>query len=178
MNSSETEQHMMQTDPEREIDDNTTDAGKLVSITESIRYRRRAQGAEKQAQDLADQLAQAHETISQMSRDLEGLQHDQELTRKLSAAGATDLETALLVAKARMQDGSKTDVDACVEQLKQEKRHLFEPSPQTVTPRRTAGAKDRVSPNQTALQRAAAKAAQSGHRTDLQHYLKLRRSLL
>jgi len=178
MNSSETEQHTMQRDQMQDFDDNTTDVGKLVPIGESIRYRRRAQGAEKQAQDLADQLAQANETISQMSQDLEGLQRDHELTRKLSAASVTDLETALLVARARLKDDPKTDIDTCVEQLKHEKRHLFEPSPETVPRRRTAGAKDRVSPNQTALQRAAAKAAQSGHRTDLQHYLKLRRSLL
>ena len=178
MNSRETEEHMARTDQERDFDESTTDAGKLVPITESIRYRRRAQSAEKQAQELTDQLTQANETISQMSQDLEGVQRDQELTRKLSAAGATDLEAALLVAKARMKGRAEADIDACVEQLRNEKRYLFGQPTETVTPRRTAGAKDRVTQNQTALQRAAAKAARSGHRTDLQHYLKLRRNLL
>jgi hypothetical protein len=178
MNSSETEQHAAQTDQERDFEEMATGAGKLVPIAESIRYRRRAQSAEKQAQDLTEQLTRANETISQMSQDLEGLHRDQELTRKLSAAGATDLEAALLVAKTRMKDLSDADIDACIEQVKNEKRHLFGPTSETVTQRRTAGAKDRITHNQTALQRAAAQAAQSGNRADLQHYLKLRRSLL
>jgi uncharacterized protein YhaN len=178
MNSSETEQHMAQMDQERDFDESTTDTGKLVPITESIRYRRRAQSAEKQAQELTDQLTQANETISKMAQDLDGLQRDQELTRKLSAAGATDLEAAALLAKARMKGQAEADIDACVEQLRNEKRYLFGQPAETVTPRRTAGAKDRVTHNQTALQRAATKAARSGNRTDLQHYLKLRRNLL
>ena len=169
---------MAQTDQERDVNEDTTDAGRFVPITESIRYRRRAQSAEKQAQELTDQLARANEEISQMSQDLQRLQRDQELTRKLSAAGATDLESAALLAKARMKGQAEVDIDTCVEQLRHEKRHLFGQPAETVTPRRTAGAKDRVMHNQTALQHAATKAARSGNRTDLQHYLKLRRSLL
>jgi TolA-binding protein len=176
MNAHETSEHAISTD--RDADESITDTGKLVPINESIRYRRRAQSAEKQAQELTDQLTQANETISQMSHDLEGLQHDQELTRKLSAAGATDLEAATLLAKARMEGQAEADIDTCVEQLRTEKRYLFGQPAEAVTPRRTAGVKDRVTHNQTALQRAATKAARSGNRTDLQHYLKLRRSLL
>jgi len=176
MNADETNEQVTATN--RDADDSATDASKLVPIGESIRYRRRAQSAEKQAQDLAEQLTQANETISQISQDLKGLQRDQELTRKLSAAGAADLEAALLVAKARMKDQPETDLNACVEQLKNEKRHLFGPSAEIVTQRRTAGAKDRTAHNQTALERAATKAAQSGTRADLQHYLKLRRNLV
>jgi len=178
MSAHEMEEHMLDTDQERDYDDSTTEAGKLVPIGESIRYRRRAQSAEKQAEDLAEQLTQANEKISQMSEDFEGLQRDQELTRKLSAAGATDLEAALLVAKARMKGQTEMDLDGCVEQLKTEKRYLFGPSTEAVAPRRTAGVRERITQSQTALQRAATKAARSGHRADLQHYLKLRRSLL
>jgi len=178
MNTNQSEQEIVRADQGRNFDESTTDASKLVPITESIRYRRRAQSAEKQAQDLADQLTQANKTISQMSQDLEGLQRDQELTRKLTAAGATDLETALLVAKARIEGQAEVDIDACVEQLRSEKHHLFGPQDEILTQRRTAGAKDRTTHNQTALQRAAVQAAQSGSRADMQHYLKLRRTLL
>lgn len=178
MNVHETEEHMLETDQERDFDDSTIEAGKLVPIGESIRYRRRAQNAEKQAEDLAEQLTQANETVARMSQDVEGLQRDQELTRKLSVAGVTDLEAALLVAKARMTGQAEMDLDGCVELLKTEKRHLFGPSAEVVTPRRTAGVRDRISQSQTALQRAGTKAARSGKRADLQHYLKLRRNLL
>ena len=176
MNAHETSEHAISTD--RDADESVTEAGKLVPIGESIRYRRRAQSAEKQAQDLAEQLTEANERVARMSQEFEGLQRDHELTRKLSAAGATDLEAALLVAKARMTGQAEADLDGCIAQLKTEKRHLFGPSAEAVTPRRTAGAKDRISQSQTALQRAATKAARSGKRADLQHYLKLRRNLL
>lgn len=169
---------MSRTDQERDVNESTTEAGKLVPIGESIRYRRRAQSAEKQAQDLAEQLTEANERVARMSQDFEGLQRDHELTRKLSAAGAMDLEAALLLAKARMAGQAELDLDGCVAQLKIEKRHLFGPSAETVAPRRTAGARDRLAHSQTALQRAATKAAQSGKRADLQHYLTLRRNLL
>ena len=127
---------------------------------------------------MTEQLQEANETIAQMSERLEGLQRDQELTRKLSAAGATDLETSLLVAKARLKGQAKADVDACIEQLKTDKRQLFGTPSAPVTPRRTAGVKDRTAPSQTALQKAAAQAARSGNRTDFQHYLRLRRSIM
>jgi hypothetical protein len=55
---------------------------------------------------------------------------------------------------------------------------LFGGSAQTLTARRTAGAKDRQAQSRTALEQAARKAARTGSRTDLQHYLKLRRNLL
>ncbi len=57
---------------------------------------------EKNAADPAAQLAEANEKIARMSRDLDELQLEQKLTHKLAAAGAVDLETAVLVAKARM----------------------------------------------------------------------------
>ncbi len=175
MDLHDTTEHATETD--RNFDDNN-EASKLVPVTESIRYRRRAQGAEKQAQELTEQLQQANEAIAHMSEQLEGLQRDQELTRKLSAAGAGDLETALLVAKARLKGQTKADVDACIEQLKMDKRHLFDVPSIQATPRRTAGVKDRTAPSTTALQKAAAQAARSGKRTDFQHYLRLRRSIL
>lgn len=154
------------------------DATKVVPVAESIRYRRRAQSAEKKAQDLAEQLTEANERITRMSEDLDRLQLDQKLTRKLTAAGVVDLEAAVLLAKARTQGKAGADVDSCIEQLKNEKHYLFGSSQEAARSRRTTGAKDRVTYSQTALERAATRAARTGHRTDLQEYLKLRRRLL
>jgi hypothetical protein len=47
-----------------------------------------------------------------------------------------------------------------------------------MTVKRTAGAKDRVQNSQTVLEKAAKEAAVTGNRTDLQKYLKLRRSFV
>jgi uncharacterized protein YhaN len=154
-----------------------TDGG-LVPVTESIRYRKRAQSAEKKLEVLTEQLAQAKAQSEKMSEQLSALQAEQKLTHKLAAAGAVDLETATLIAKARMQNQDDADVDGVVEQLKKEKHYLFGSSGGSVTPGKTAGVRDRVAGNQTLLERAAKKAATTGNRTDLHEYLKLRRNFL
>jgi hypothetical protein len=130
------------------------------------------------AEALAAQLAQANQRIAQMSQDLNDLEIEQSLTCKLAAAGVADLEAAVLMAKARMAGKDETGIDGCIEQLRKEKNYLFGGSAQTLTARRTAGAKDRKGQSQTTLEQAAKKAARTGSRTDLQHYLKLRRNLL
>jgi hypothetical protein len=176
MSSSQMEENLSETTEDQELDGG--DAARMVPLVESIRYRKRAQSAEKKAEGLAEQLAEANQKISQMSQDLGDLQVEQKLARKLGAAGATDLEAAVLVAKARIQGKTDADVDACVEQLRREKAFLFGESAQTVTSRKTAGAKDRARQTPTALVQSARKAARTGSRADLQHYMKLRRSLM
>ncbi|MBN2128360.1 MAG: hypothetical protein JW741_02650 [Sedimentisphaerales bacterium] len=155
-----------------------TDVTKTVPMAESIRYRKRAQSAEKKAEDLAEQLAEANQKVARISGDLDQLQIEQKLTHRLISAGVTDLEAAVLLAKARMKGAADDDVDVCLEQLKKEKGYLFGGSVDTVPVRKTAGAKGRRTHSQTTLERAAGKAARTGHRTDLQEYLRLRRNLI
>jgi len=176
MGSSRIEESLLETTEEQDLDGN--DAAKLVPVTESIRYRRRAQSAEKKSESLAEQLADANQKITRMSQDLSDLQIEQKLAHKLAAAGAADLEAAVLVAKTRMEGRPEAEVDACIEQLRREKAYLFGGPTETATFRKTAGAKDRAKQTQTALEQAAKKAARTGSRADLQHYLKLRRNLL
>ena len=125
-----------------------------------------------------DPLAEANRKIAQMSRDLDALQMEQKLTHKLAAAGAVDLEAAVLLAKARMESKTPAELDGCVAQLRKEKAYLFGGPTEAAGPRRTAPAKDRGSARPTILEQAAQKAVQTGNRADLQHYLKLRRNLL
>jgi hypothetical protein len=159
------------------------DSPKLVPVAESIRYRKRAQSAEKRAELLGEQLTATNQKASELSEQLNGLRAEQKLTHRLAAAGAVDLETAVLIAKARLQGNAQADVDDIVNQLKKEKQYLFNAKPfddagETVTPVKTAGAKERMSHSQSALEGAAKKAARTGNRADLQQYLKLRRNYL
>lgn len=154
------------------------DSARLVPVTESIRYRRRAQSAEKKAESLAEELAAAKAQATSLSQQLNDLQVEQQLIRKLAAAGAVDLETAVLIAKARMQGQDKPDVNGLVEQLRKEKEYLFAGANAVVGARKTASAKERMQNSQTILERAAKRAATSGSRRDLQEYLKLRRNFL
>jgi len=151
---------------------------KLVPVAESIRYRKRAQSAEKKIEALTEELAEAKSQVAEMSERLNNIQTEQKLTRKLAAAGAVDLETAILIAKARVEDQSEADVDGVIEQLKKEKRYLFADDNRALSVKKTAGARERIQNSQMILERAAKKAATTGNRTDLQEYLKLRRNYL
>ena len=159
--------------------DSTTESLKFVPVAESIRYRRRAQSAEKKVETLTEQLMEVKSQVQKTAEQLSGVQKEQELMRKLAAGGAVDLETAVLVAKARVGGQSDVDLDDCVEQLKKEKRYLFgNNNGGTSAAQKTAGARDHVQNSQTILERAAKKAATTGNRTDLQEYLKLRRNFV
>jgi len=154
------------------------DNDRLVPVAESIRYRKRAQSAEKKLETLTEQLAEAKTQTATISEQLSTLQTEQKLMRKLAASGAVDLETSVLIAKARLQDQDEADIDGVIEQLKTEKQYLFCGQGATLIPAKTAGARERVTNNQSILEKAAKKAATTGSRTDLHEYLRLRRNFL
>ncbi len=178
MESSQIDERSSRTEQEHEYDERESDVARLVPVTESIRYRRRAQSAEKSAQEMAEKLTTACEQLAQMTDDLEALRLDRTLTDKLLAAGVTDLESAMLLAKSRMEGPDAPDIEALVASLKAEKRHLFGRVSESVTSRKTSGVRDRAAPGRAALEQAAAKAARTQKQTDLQEYLRLRRNAL
>ena len=97
---------MSQIETPDELSEDITEASendgmKLVPVAESIRYRKRAQSAEKKIEMLTEQLAEANAQAVRMSQQLSSIQAEQKLTRRLAAEGAVDLETAVLIAKAR-----------------------------------------------------------------------------
>jgi hypothetical protein len=156
-----------------------SDSTKFVPVAESIRYRRRAQSAEKQVEDLNEQLAQAKSATAKLSEQISEIRLEQNLMSKLSAAGAMDLEAAVLIAKTKISSDNNADVDGVIEQLKKEKQYLFcHRNDEATAIKKTAGAKDRLQNSQTVLERAAKKAAATGSRKDLQEYLKMRRNYL
>ena len=114
MSATETQEVLLET----EAGTSDGDSAKLVPVAESIRYRKRAQGAEKKAEALAEQLAEAKSQASKMSEQLENIQAEQKLMRKLAAAGTVDLETAVLTAKARIEDQPEANMDDVIEQLR------------------------------------------------------------
>jgi len=139
------------------------DSTRLVPVAESIRYRKRAQSAEKKIEELTEQLAQAKTQTAELSGQLSDVQTEQKLMRQLAAAGAVDLETAVLIARDRMQDHDDADVTGVIEQLKKEKQFLFTAGSPGPAPTKTAGVRDRVTNSQTLLERAAKKAATTGN---------------
>ncbi|MFA5252120.1 MAG: hypothetical protein WC454_06010 [Phycisphaerae bacterium] len=166
---------LSETEAEQE---DTRNSLKLVPVAESIRYRKRAQSAEKKIETLAEELSQAKSQVSEMARELSSTKLEQKLIHKLAAAGAIDVEAAVLIAKAKIGENAEADLDGVIGQLKKEKQYLFSGAGAAATAKKTSGAKDRTQNSQTILERAAKKAATTGNRTDLQEYLKLRRNFV
>ncbi|MHC4265142.1 MAG: hypothetical protein ACYSUK_04325 [Planctomycetota bacterium] len=151
---------------------------KLVPVSEAIHYRRRAQSAEKRAESLAAELGKMKAEAAEASKQLDAMRFEQSLKDKLAAAGSIDMEAALLIAKARGEEQQGADLDSIIEQLKKEKHHLFADADEKGQPLKTAGVKERVNSGEVVLERAAKKAATTGHRGDLQEYLRLRRNFV
>ena len=118
---------------------NEIDNARLVPVAESIRYRKRAQSAEKKIEELTEQLTQAKSQTAELSEQLSDIQTEQKLMRQLAAAGAVDLETAVLIARARIQDQDNADVTGVIEQLKREKQFLSTAGSPGQAPTKTAG---------------------------------------
>lgn len=166
---------MSQIDHEEDVLSETN--AKLVPVSEAIRYRKRAQTAEKENEILAEELADTKAERDQMAEQLSDVESERELIHKLASAGAVDMETAVLVAKVRLESDSEIDLDGCIEQLKKQKRYLFESGSKAVGARRSSPAKEHESHSRS-LESAAKRAATSGSRTDLQEYLRLRRNFV
>jgi len=172
MGQTETQDILSETDAGTGDGDNL----KLVPVAESIRYRKRAQSAEKKVEALAEELAEAKTQAAKMSEQLKNVQTEQKLMRKLAAAGALDVEAAVLIARDRIEGEPEADLDGILEQLKKEKQYLFAGG--AMSAKKTAGAKERVASSQTILDTAARRAATTGNRADLQKYLRLRRNFI
>lgn len=148
---------------------------KVVPVSEAIRYRKRAQAAEQQAEELTRQVEQLRREHTQLNEQLQSQRHDEELSKRLTAAGVTDVEAGVLLAHKRMDDGG--DLDAAIERLRKDKPYLFATNSREThsAPRKTAGAKERPGMSPTMAQ-AAQQAAASGRRSDVHEYMRVRRT--
>ena len=162
-----------------ETDEMQQEGEKLVAVSESIRYRKRAQSAEKKVEVLEKQLAQVRGEAEGLSRQLNAAEQERCLSDKLLAAGAVDIEAAVLLAKSRIGGDGQADIDGVVEQLRSEKGYLFagEDSDGSAASKKTASVREKMEDvSRGGLERLAKKAVASGNRVDLQEYLKLRRN--
>ena len=154
-------------------EDEAAGSEKLVPVGEAIRYRKRARRAEQEAAKLKQQLSISHSENESLAGRIDEIKTEQELVSLLTAAGAGDLEAAMLMAKARMA-GSDGDAKSVVAQLRKEKDYLFVQQQEPAAASMTSGVKGPRSSARQALERAAQKAAATGSRAAVQEYMRLR----
>ena len=156
---------------EAEATERTEEAAeKLVPVSESIRYRRRAQAAERELEQVQEQLLEAQRELREACEQVGRIERRQQVDQLLIEADAIDLEAARLLTEAAIGQMDEADVAAVVDDLRRHKPYLF---------RQSNGSAGGLSPRPRAsgppLDEAAAAAATSGDRRDLLRYLRLRR---
>jgi TolA-binding protein len=172
-------------------DESPSGMTKLIPVAEAIKYRRRAQQAESQLQDIEQQLEEL-QSLSQRNNDelaKAEAQRDEAKTqltiaenrhatdRLLIEAGVIDPETALTLISKRVDFSEELDresLEGSVEQLLLDKPFL-RPSTESGLPPKTASARPPRVTTTSQLAQAAQRAAQSGNRKDVAEYLRLRR---
>ncbi|MGA2265411.1 MAG: hypothetical protein ABSH10_03160 [Phycisphaerae bacterium] len=170
--------------------DAPADPGRLVPVSESIKYRRRAQQAENRLQEIeqhvvelkaqmdhrSEELALAEAQRDEARSQLVAAANQRSAERYLMEAGVVDLEAANLLLSKRLDLAGDPDDEAIrrnVEQLLLDKPFLLRPAaslpPSTASPR-----SERLGPF-AQLAQAAERAVRTGSRRDVAEYLRLRR---
>ncbi|MEM9753092.1 MAG: hypothetical protein AAF916_06870 [Planctomycetota bacterium] len=169
---SERNQLDKQADPSEPRDTTATPTpdDRLVPVTESIRYRKRAQLAETKADALQQRVDELTRTLSENEQAMAALERRQRIDQELARAEAVDLDVARLLTEAAVTTMEEPDVAAAIDDLRRHKPYLFRPRGRAA---RNMGPvlHDLASPLEDAAERAIA----SGDRRDLLQYLRLRR---
>ncbi len=163
-------------DRELEVQDVSEDTGnedRQVPVAEAIRYRKRAQAAEKELAEVKTQRDLLQTEKQTLADQIGRIRQDQQIRMLLGAAGVTDLEAAELLVRDRLTASEEKDPQKVIEQLRKDKGWLFA-SRQGGGPSRTAGLRPQTD-GSAALQDAAKKAVRSGQPADVQEYLRARR---
>ncbi len=152
----------------------------MVPVSEAIKYRKRAQTAEQQVQQLTEKLQNSQQIQQDTQAQLNKKEQENKLTQELVQAGVVDVEAALLLAQKKAETYQDNhDMRGLIEALRNERPYLFshpvgEVSASLAAP--TAGVRSSGGGVNNLL-RSAQRAQQSGNRRDMHEYLRMRRAV-
>lgn len=145
---------------------------KLVPVGEAIRYRKRAQEAERSAEESGSRINELETSLASAKQELDAMERRHEIDLALMREGAIDLETARLMAELTMESAEEGNTSEAVSKLRQDKPFLFRKPPQS-----SGGAMSaKVSQERTETAAAGEHAARNGDRESLLRYLRARRA--
>jgi len=161
---------------EAEVDGGVSQSGaageKQVPVSEAIRYRRRAQQAERELQEARAKMTGLEAQLKESRAAIDALDRRQKAAALLAEAEAVDMEAAMLLTEAAVAQMEEPDVTAAIGELRRRRPYLFRQ-------RRNGAAAmaARVGDGEDeALDTLAAEASASGDRRDLLRYLRMKRS--
>lgn len=147
-------------------------ADKLVPVGEAIRYRKRAQTAEQQLEEIREELRTAQMKLTEADQTITGLERRQKVDALLADADAIDLETARLLTERAVSLMDEPDVELAVSDLRRHKPYMF----RRITASGVSAMAPSIGPDgHDPAEQAAEQATQSGDRRDLLRYLRLKR---
>ena len=169
-----------------------TPTPKLVPVTESIKYRRRAQQAEGRLQEMQqqlddlklqmqthqDQLSAAQSQRDQLQRRLVTTENHRAVEQLLGDSGVLDIPAATTMLSQKVNLAEELDPQSLsrrVEELLLDKPYLRHELAKPSLPSKTAAPRSGSSSLSTQLSQVARQAATSGDRRDIAQYLRLRR---
>jgi len=165
-------------------------------VRESIKYRRRAQDAERRAEALESEVQSLRDGRQADLRDLEqrlegaraeadslrgrlsAIERDRRIEQEFRRAGCTDLETAVALAEKRMAGGEGEDLAALAAEILSEKPHLRSPAPSSPgLPPQAGGARPAAAgAARRTVDRLAEQARRTGQPADVMAYMRARRT--
>ena len=158
--------------PPADPTDQTQAPDKLVPVSEAIRYRKRAQTAEQQLEELNEKVRAISAELDEANQTIHSLERRQQVDALLMDADAIDLEAARLLTEQAVTTMDEPDVELAVRDLRRHKPYLFRRRSDTTN---SAMAPNIPSHGPDPAEQAAEQAARSGDRRDLLRYLRLRR---
>ena len=155
----------------------TVDRTNSTGVADAKRYRKRAQAAERQLDELKTTLAEREQKLAQAEQAVADAQRRERIDQALHAAGALDFDLARPMAQAAIAQSPDMEIDAVIDELKRAKPYLFRQNSAIVgSGAMSAAADDSGSPRAVQMHRAASSALETGKRSDLLRYLRLRRT--
>ncbi len=147
-------------------------ADRLVPVGEAIRYRKRAQTAEQQLEDLNEEVRVMRAKLNEADETIVGLERRQKVDSLLTEADAIDLETARLLTEQAVTQMDDPEIELVVSDLKRHKPFLFRHKQSQGF---SAMAPSIENHGHDPAEQAAEQATKTGDRRDLLRYLRLRR---
>ncbi|MEM9083177.1 MAG: hypothetical protein AAGB34_06225 [Planctomycetota bacterium] len=145
---------------------------KLVPVSEAIRYRKRAQEAERSAEELGGRVEELEASLGTTRDELDSMERRHAVDLALMREGAIDLETARLMTELTMESMKEGDATAAVSALRRDKPFLFRKRVGEAGGAMSA----KVSQERMQAAEAGEQAARSGDRESLLRYLRARRT--
>ncbi|QDU35518.1 hypothetical protein KS4_36010 [Poriferisphaera corsica] len=154
-------------------DQETKTEEKKIAVTEAIRYRKRAQAAEKSLEDMAQKVEQLNGELEDTRKTVSHLERRQRIDALLMDERAVDIEAARLLTEVSVESMDDPDIEMVVNDLKESKPYLFKSSQGSVA--RMMAPSDQIDTDRD-VSNAATEAIQTGRRSDLLRYLRIKRT--